>query len=577
MAARSVQDALAWYEKAVRNGTRGYTSKCLGLVANAYGYGWSGVPGERTAINMWRQAPDKRSGDDIPVGALIFYNTGAGRAGHVVTYAGNGKVYTNMSDGRVALRPLREVDSWGQRVGWTPPQFYGHGDSVAPGFSESNTTGPSTGGGKLVDLLRQAGFSGEGLRTAWAVAMRESRGDPNAFNGNQNTGDQSYGLFQINMLGAMGPARRKQFGLKSNDDLLDPLTNAKVAFKLTKGGTDWYHFDINKDGYAGGEHAGAFQEWYKKFGTQSGSAYVGGTDAGAAGYSATAAGSEDWKDGYGWGQAVINSDSELKALFQKARSNKWTGDKFNIELRKTKWYLGHTEAWRQNEALRLTDPTTYKANFNNAQTALRKLAAQMGANPSQETLDKLTRRSMNLGWDAATQAEKLSQYIGFAGKGTDRSLTGAAGQTEDNLRQTAAANGVKVSDGWILNQARSIIAGTSTEDDAIGWIRNQAASAFPAWADEIRNGQNVMDLAGSYMNSMSNLLEIPGESFGLDDPTLRRALQAQTVDGKPSVKPLWQFERDLRKDSRWLKTNNARSTLSDTITGVLGDFGFGGF
>ena len=32
-----------------------------------------------------------------------------------------------------------------------------------------------------------------------AIALRESAGDPNAFNGDAATGDRSYGLWQINM------------------------------------------------------------------------------------------------------------------------------------------------------------------------------------------------------------------------------------------------------------------------------------------------------------------------------------------------------------------------------------------
>ena len=62
-----------------------------------------------------------------------------------------------------------------------------------------------------------------------AIAGAESTFRPGVVNDNPATRDLSYGLWQINMLGALGPARRKQFGLSSNDDLKDPLTNAKAA------------------------------------------------------------------------------------------------------------------------------------------------------------------------------------------------------------------------------------------------------------------------------------------------------------------------------------------------------------
>lgn len=78
-----------------------------------------------------------------------------------------------------------------------------------------------------------AGFAGDDLNIAVAVALAESGGNPSAHNATPP--DNSYGLMQINMLGAMGPERRKKYGLKSNEDLYDPATNMKVAHGIFKG------------------------------------------------------------------------------------------------------------------------------------------------------------------------------------------------------------------------------------------------------------------------------------------------------------------------------------------------------
>lgn len=91
----------------------------------------------------------------------------------------------------------------------------------------------------LKDILYEVGFRGDGLKKAWATAMKESTGRPLAHNRNSNTGDNSYGLFQINMIGSLGPARLKQFGLSNNKELFDPHTNARVAFEISNGGKDW--------------------------------------------------------------------------------------------------------------------------------------------------------------------------------------------------------------------------------------------------------------------------------------------------------------------------------------------------
>jgi hypothetical protein len=70
--------------------------------------------------------------------------------------------------------------------------------------------------------------------------MAESGGDPRKHT--VDSDDNSYGLWQINMLGSMGPSRRLLYGLKSNDDLYDPATNAHVMSVISKQGqlwTDW--------------------------------------------------------------------------------------------------------------------------------------------------------------------------------------------------------------------------------------------------------------------------------------------------------------------------------------------------
>ena len=82
---------------------------------------------------------------------------------------------------------------------------------------------------RLAELLLQGGFAEQEVPAMLEIAKRESSLNPLALNPNANTGDLSYGLFQINMLGGMGPERRKALGLKSNEELYDPVTNVRAA------------------------------------------------------------------------------------------------------------------------------------------------------------------------------------------------------------------------------------------------------------------------------------------------------------------------------------------------------------
>jgi hypothetical protein len=91
----------------------------------------------------------------------------------------------------------------------------------------------------LALMLKAVGFKGQDLKEAWAVAKKESNGQPIRFNGNKKTGDSSYGLFQINMIRDLGPERRDKFNLDTNFDLLNPVINAKVAYHMSNGGKNW--------------------------------------------------------------------------------------------------------------------------------------------------------------------------------------------------------------------------------------------------------------------------------------------------------------------------------------------------
>ena len=77
--------------------------------------------------------------------------------------------------------------------------------------------------------LQRVGFADELIPLMTAIALAESSGSPYAHNRNKFTGDDSYGLFQINMIGDIGVERRQLLGLNNNDDLFNPRKNFEAA------------------------------------------------------------------------------------------------------------------------------------------------------------------------------------------------------------------------------------------------------------------------------------------------------------------------------------------------------------
>jgi len=122
---------------------------------------------------------------------------------------------------------------------------------------------------ELVKLLAAAGFEGKALKTAWAVAMRESRGHPMSHNTNAKTGDNSYGLFQINMIGSMGVERlaklQDKIGIAKPADLFSPMANAKAAYYMTDGGKDWGSWGLGPNAYDGSAAEPAVSLWLAQF------------------------------------------------------------------------------------------------------------------------------------------------------------------------------------------------------------------------------------------------------------------------------------------------------------------------
>jgi hypothetical protein len=129
-------------------------------------------------------------------------------------------------------------------------------------FSEQKTAFSDE---ELVKMLKAVGFEGKALKVAWAVVKKESNGRPLAFNGNVKTGDNSYGIFQINMIGGLGVARRDKFDLDSNKDLFDPVVNAQIAYYMSNEGSDWSSWGVGKFPYNGNTEQSNFNLWITKF------------------------------------------------------------------------------------------------------------------------------------------------------------------------------------------------------------------------------------------------------------------------------------------------------------------------
>ena len=279
---------------------------------------------------------------------------------------------------------------------------------------------------------------------------------------------------------------------------------------------------------------------------------------------------------YNYAYALLMSDPELKKMFNDALADKkgqWTPEKFAAKLRTTKWYRTHTESWRNTEALRVTDPATYKKDVAQAVANVKSQAAALGATLTGTEVASLAEKFYRYGYSEAQVRQTLATYIDPPAVGG--ALRGEAGTVEEQLRQVALRNGQKYSDTYYFNAAKAVASGKTDIQAFTDQVRQDAATAYPVFADKITAGMDVADLASGYTNKLAQTFELDPNQVGLDDPFIKDALGGMDpATGEPKAMGMWDFEKKLRADPRWSGTKQAKDAADGATYSVLKTFGF---
>ena len=277
-------------------------------------------------------------------------------------------------------------------------------------------------------------------------------------------------------------------------------------------------------------------------------------------------------ESYGFNEAFLDANPELRGKFNQAVKEGWSADKFQAEIRDTKWWKTHSQTERDFLALRFGDPKTADQKMDQAYVHVRALAAQMGIVQNADQLKREKQWAYNYaakGWDDAMLRNMIGKYVYF-----DKGAHGEGGDTINQLKSYAASMGVTMSGKWFADNARSVLRGAGTIQDYKDVILRQAKATYSQFSKQLDAGQTMEDIASPYLQSMQTILEIPAGSLTLQDKTIKSALQYKDPKtGASTAKPLWQFENDLRSDPRWKQTQNAQNSMMQVAHQVLSDFG----
>ena len=286
----------------------------------------------------------------------------------------------------------------------------------------------------------------------------------------------------------------------------------------------------------------------------------------------TAVSQADMAANYGWALSFLKSHKDLWKLFQTATKNNYTTARFVAELRNTGWFKHNSDAVRQMQVLQKTDPATYNKQLSQKLATIQDEAGSLGSVMSATQMHMIAQNALMFGWDDATLKNALGNYVKQMSGGH---FGGEAGKSEAELRAYAQAQGINISDSTISNWVRNIAVGNAETQNYKAYVQTQAQNTYTTFADQIKAGQTVSDLAQPYIQQMASTLELPSSQLTVFDPTVRKALNyVDPATGKPAQQALWQFEQTLKQDPRWLSTDNAKSSLLGAGNKVLQDFGF---
>lgn len=280
-----------------------------------------------------------------------------------------------------------------------------------------------------------------------------------------------------------------------------------------------------------------------------------------------------------WVRDLVKQFPQLTTLFSRAISQGWDEGKFIRELYRSDWWKQQADAGRGGRWLEAfileNDPAkqgTWIDTIGQVKQKIQDLADSLYDMQLDDVdLDKIARRYLYQGWDVSDERGLRVWLAGQLGKqqepGEDGETFTPGGQFADlerNFRDYTRGFGLQRTEDWYSKTAAAILNPESgvTADDILNEMIAEAESLYPSLAGKLSKDRTVRDVANGYISWASQILELDQDSLELTDPAIAAALGYGGADN-PTMMPLWEYRKMLRKDPRWQSTDNARGTYSD--------------
>jgi hypothetical protein len=265
--------------------------------------------------------------------------------------------------------------------------------------------------------------------------------------------------------------------------------------------------------------------------------------------------------------ALKATDPTLEKAWQAYLAGKM--DEFQTLVLASDFYRNNNVIARQRKTAQTNQPGVYAKDLDAYKISAKKRLIQNGVQwtPGVE-------KQVELGYQNGMTEDQVDQLIvksGAMGK-----LGGNTMSTVSSLQSYANAYGV----GNLLNssywetKSTALFSGDTTADDIMNDIKNLSASAYPAYADGIKNNVSLSALASNVTSTVANLLELDPDTVDFNNPLVKRIMgYINPATGKQEVMPQWMVDKTVKSTDEWLYTNNARDTIDSLTTKVFSDWG----
>lgn len=273
---------------------------------------------------------------------------------------------------------------------------------------------------------------------------------------------------------------------------------------------------------------------------------------------------------YGFNRRFLQDHPEVERLVKQAFNQQWTVERFQAEVKDTKWWQRTAAPQRQWDMLEAESPQEAQRQVTDKTKDLRTQAAQMGVPLGDNRAEQLARSALRNGM---TETEILSFMAGQFDITPDLSnkqekrmtkreeeawfkkhknddpglITGVAGETVTQLEEMSRAYGITVSNKTLQNQVQKVIRGEENANSLQDFYIEQAKALYPTLEAQLNGGRTVQDMLTPYQEIAAKELGMVPDAM---DPTDKKWTAALT-GGKDGLMSADEWQQTVRNDARY--------------------------